>query len=48
MTWLASPHDQGSVQDAFAADDGPMNLLVDGTGIKFLGDGKWRARKHSV
>jgi hypothetical protein len=28
--------------------DGPLNLLVDSTGIKFLGDGEWRARKHGV
>ena len=28
--------------------DGPLNLLVDSTGIKFLGDGEWQARKHCV
>ena len=27
---------------------GPLNLLVDSTGIKFLGDGEWQARKHGV
>jgi hypothetical protein len=26
--------------------DGLLNLLVDSTGIKFLGDGEWQARKH--
>lgn len=26
--------------------DGPLNLLVDSTGIKFLGAGDWQARKH--
>ena len=26
--------------------DGPLKLLVDSTGIKFLGDGEWQARKH--
>lgn len=26
----------------------PQNLLVDSTGIKFLGDGEWQARKHGV
>ncbi len=26
--------------------DGPLNLLVDSTGIKFLGDGEWQVRKH--
>jgi len=28
--------------------DGPLNLLVDSTGIKFLGDGEWQVRKHGV
>lgn len=27
---------------------GPLNLLVDSTGIKFFGDGEWQARKHGV
>lgn len=27
---------------------GPVTLLVDSTGIKFLGDGVWQARKHGV
>jgi len=27
---------------------GPLNLLVDSTCIKFLGDGEWQARKHGV
>lgn len=27
---------------------GPLNLLVDSTGIKFLGDGEWLARKHGM
>lgn len=27
---------------------GPLNLLVDSTGIKFLCDGKWLARKHGT
>lgn len=26
----------------------PLNLLVDSTGIKFLGDGEWLARKHGT
>ena len=26
----------------------PLNLLVDSTGIKFLGDGEWQARKHGT
>ena len=28
--------------------DGPLNLLFDSTGIKFLGDREWQARKHGV
>lgn len=27
---------------------GPLNLLVDSTGTKFLGDGEWFARKHGT
>ncbi len=27
---------------------GPLNLLVDSTGIKFLGEGEWLARKHGT
>ncbi|PTR11138.1 DDE family transposase [Cereibacter azotoformans] len=36
------------VQIPYRRADGPLNLLVDSTGIKFLGDGKWQARKHGV
>ena len=28
--------------------EGPLNLLVNSTGIKFLGDGEWQVRKHGV
>ena len=34
------------VQIPYRRADGPLNLLVDSTGIKFLGDGEWHARKH--
>jgi hypothetical protein len=37
-----------SVQIPYRHSDGPLNLLVDSTGIKFLGDGEWQARKHGV
>ena len=37
-----------AVQIPFRRADGPLNLLVDSTGIKFLGDGEWQARKHGV
>ena len=36
-----------AVQIPYRRADGPLNLLVDSTGIKFLGDGEWQVRKHS-
>ncbi|MDW4549523.1 IS5 family transposase [Defluviimonas sp. D31] len=32
----------------FRRAPGPLNLLVDSTGIKFLGDGEWLAKKHGT
>ena len=37
-----------AVQIPYCRADGPLNLLVDSTGIKFLGDGEWQARKRGV
>ena len=37
-----------AVQIPYRRADGPLNLLVDSTGIKFLGDGEWQAHKHGV
>ena len=37
-----------AVQIPYRRADGPLNLLVYSTGIKFLGDGEWQARKHGV
>ncbi|SLN48576.1 Transposase DDE domain protein [Roseisalinus antarcticus] len=37
-----------AVQVPYRRADGPLNLLVDSPGIKFLGDGAWQARKHGV
>ena len=37
-----------AVQIPYRRADGPLNLLMDSTGIKFLGDGEWQARKHGV
>jgi len=37
-----------AMQIPYRRADGPLNLLVDSTGIKFLGDGEWQARKHGV
>lgn len=36
------------VQIPYRRADGPLSLLVGSTGIKFLGDGEWQARKHGV
>lgn len=36
------------VQIPYCRAGGPLNLLVDSTGIKFLGDGEWQARRHGV
>ena len=36
------------VQIPYRRADGPLNLLVDSTEIKFLGDGEWQALKHGV
>jgi IS5 family transposase len=37
-----------AVQIPYRRADGPLNLLVDSTGIKLLGDGAWQARKHGI
>ena len=37
-----------AVQVSYRSADGPLNLLVESTGIKFLGDGEWQARKRGV
>lgn len=37
-----------AVQIPYRRADGPLNLLVDSTGVKFLGDGEWQARRHGV
>jgi hypothetical protein len=37
-----------AVQIPYRRADGPLNLLVDSTGIKFLGDGEWQARKRGI
>jgi hypothetical protein len=37
-----------AVQIPYRRADGPLNLLIDSTGIKFSGDGEWQARKHGV
>ncbi len=37
-----------AVQILYRRADGPLHLRVDSTGIKFLGQGEWQARKHGV
>lgn len=37
-----------AVQIPYRRADGPLNLLVDSIGIKFLGDGEWQARKRGT
>ena len=37
-----------AVQIPYRRVDALLNLLVESTGIKFLGDGEWQARKHGV
>ena len=37
-----------AVQIPYRRADGPLNLLVVSTGIEFLGDGEWQARKHGI
>ena len=37
-----------AVQISGRRASGPLNLLVDSTGIKFLGDGEWLTRKHGT
>ncbi len=37
-----------TVQIPYRRANGPLNLLVDSTGINFLSDGEWQARKHGA
>jgi hypothetical protein len=37
-----------AVQIPYWRADGPLNLLIDSTGVKLLWDGEWQARKHGV
>lgn len=37
-----------AVQMPYWRVDGPLNLLVDSSGSKFVGDGEWQGRKHGV
>ena len=37
-----------AVQIPYRRADGPQNLLVDSTGIKFLGDGEWPIARNTI
>ncbi len=37
-----------AVQMPYRRVDDPLSLLIDSTGIEFLGDGEWQARKHGI
>ncbi len=37
-----------AIQIPYRRADGPLNLLIDSTGIKFLGDGEWQARNYGI
>ena len=45
---LCRRQESPKVQIPYRRAGGPLNLLVDSTGIKFLCDGEWQARKHDV
>jgi hypothetical protein len=36
------------VQLSYRASQGPLTLLVDSTGVKFMGEGEWKRRIHGV
>jgi IS5 family transposase len=35
-----------TIQIPYRRSDGPLNLLIDSTGVKIRGDGEWQVRKH--
>ena len=45
---LCGRHENLAVQIPYRRSDGPLNLLVDSTGITFLADGEGQASKHGV
>lgn len=47
-TTLCRREETHAAQIPYRRADRPLNLLVDSTGIKFLGDGECQARKHGV
>lgn len=46
-TTLCQRQKTPAVQIPYRRADGTLNRLIDSTGIKSLGDGKWLARKQS-
>jgi hypothetical protein len=47
-TTLCRPQKTLAVRIAYRRADGPLNLLVDNIGIKFLSDCEWQVRKQGV
>ncbi len=47
-TTLCRPQKTLTVQMPYRRADGPLHLLVDSPGTKFLGDGEWQVRKRGV
>jgi hypothetical protein len=43
---LALRHTTGNVQVPYTRSHAVLHLLVDSTGIKFLGEGEWKCKKH--
>ena len=37
-----------TIQIPFRRSTGPLNLLVDSTGVKMRGDGEWQVRRHGA
>ncbi len=37
-----------AIQIPYRRSDGPLNLLVDSTGLKMRGDGEWQVRRHGA
>ena len=41
-------HKTLQTQLSYQPSASPLNLLVDSTGIKFLGEGQWKRKKHGA
>lgn len=48
LSYALPPSEDACRPIPYRRADGPLNLLVDGTGIKFLGDSEWPAGRHGT